>query len=66
MMGPEVFLPAAFAVEPRLMPRVELAGIPPQLLSIAPPPVIVPPPRVVEEPQPIYVAPVRPRKQDRN
>jgi len=66
MLGPEVFLPATFAIEPRLMPRVELAGIPPQLLSIAPVPVIVPPPRVVEEPQPIYVAPLRPRKQDRN
>jgi len=26
--GPEVFLPATFAIEPRLMPRVELAGIP--------------------------------------
>ena len=66
MMGPEGFLPATFAIEPRLMPRVELAGFPPQLLSIAPVPVIVPPPRVVEEPQPIYVPPLLPRKQDRN
>jgi len=67
MMGPEVFAPGAlFAIEPRLMPRVELAGFPPQLLSIAPVPVIVPPPRVVEEPQPIYVPPLLPRKQDRN
>ena len=70
MMGPETFLPATFAIEPRLMPRVELAGIPPQLLSVAPTPipvpVVVPPPPVVEHPQPVYVPPVLPRKQDRN
>jgi hypothetical protein len=68
MMGPEGFMPATFAISPRLMPRVELAGLPPQLRSIAPipVPVVQPPPPVAEEPPPVYVPPLRPRKQDRN
>ncbi|MFH1872743.1 MAG: filamentous hemagglutinin N-terminal domain-containing protein [Pseudomonadota bacterium] len=70
MMGPEYLAPAAvLGISPRLMPNVELAGLPPQLLSIAPVPVPVvvqPPPPVAEEPPPVYVPPVRPRKQDRN
>lgn len=70
MMGPEYLAPAAvLGISPRLMPNVELAGLPPQLLSIAPVPVPVvvqPPPPVAEEPPPVYVPPVRPPKQDRN
>jgi hypothetical protein len=70
MMGPEGFAPLTFAITPRLMPRIDLAGLPPQLLSIAPVPVPVvvppPPPLVEEERPPIYVPPVRPPKQDRN
>ncbi|MCM2308842.1 MAG: filamentous hemagglutinin N-terminal domain-containing protein [Sulfuritalea sp.] len=69
MMGPEYLAPAAvLGVAPSLMPNVELAGLPPQLLSIAPvpvPPVVQPPPPV-QEPPPVYVPPVRPPKQDRN
>jgi hypothetical protein len=73
MMGVEDITPAAFLAIPRtLMPRVELAPLPPQLLSIAPviPPVVVPPPAppppVADVPPPVYVPPLRPRKQDRN
>ena len=70
MMGPEYLAPAAvLGISPSLMPNIELAGLPPQLLSIAPVPVPVvvqPPPPLAEEPPPVYVPPVRPRKQDRN
>ena len=74
MAGPEgLALGPSLAIAPRLMPRVELAALPPQLLSIAPvrvPVVLPPPPRlapaVAEEPPPVHVPPVRPRKQDRN
>jgi hypothetical protein len=53
---------------PSLMPQPKLAALPPQLLSVAPPPVpvVVPPPPVAQEPRPIFVPPLRPRKQDRN
>jgi filamentous hemagglutinin family protein len=53
---------------PSLMPRPKLAALPPQLLTVAPPPVpvVVPPPPVAQEPRPIFVPPLRPRKQDRN
>ncbi|MDZ4254200.1 MAG: filamentous hemagglutinin N-terminal domain-containing protein [Sulfuritalea sp.] len=78
MMGPEYLAPAAvLGIAPSLMPNIELAGLPPQLSSIAPvvaqfeapPPVVLGvknPPPVAEEPPPVYVPPVRPRKQDRN
>lgn len=71
MMGPEYLAPAAvLGVAPSLMPNVELAGLPPQLSSVAPvvaevetpPPVVVP----AENPPEVYVPPVRPPKQDRN
>ena len=68
MMGPEAFMAVA-TILPSLMPRIELAGLPPQLLSIAPvrvPVVVPPPPPPVIEEVPIYVPPVRPLKQDRN
>jgi len=67
MMGPESIIPLGTVLGS--LPRVELAGLPPQLLSIAPVPVPVvvppPPPPVIQE-APIYVPPVRPAKQDRN
>ena len=71
MMGPEYLAPAAvLGIAPNLMPNIELAGLPLQLLSIAPVPVPVVQgfsgPPVAEEPPPVYVPPVRPRKQDRN
>ena len=70
MLGPEYLAPAAvLGVAPSLMPNIELAGLPPQLLSIAPVPVPVvvqPPPPLAQELPPVYVPPVRPRKQDRN
>ncbi|MDI6745694.1 MAG: filamentous hemagglutinin N-terminal domain-containing protein [Rhodocyclaceae bacterium] len=66
IMGPEGFAPLTFAITPRLMPRIDLAGLPPQLLSIVPVVVPPPPPLVEEERPPIYVPPVRPPKQDRN
>jgi hypothetical protein len=67
MLGPEGFIPDV-AIVPGLMPRIELAGLPPQLLSIAPVPVpvVVPPPPPVIQEAPVYVPPVRPLKQDRN
>jgi filamentous hemagglutinin family protein len=52
-----------------VMPRVELAGLPLQLISVAPVVVPPPPPVVEEEAPPIYVPPVPPAlplKQDRN
>ncbi|MDP2169276.1 MAG: YDG domain-containing protein [Rhodocyclaceae bacterium] len=74
MMGEEEGITPAvlLAIPPTLMPRVELAPLPPRLMSIAPvtPPVVVPPPAppppVADVPPPVYVPPLRPRKQDRN
>jgi filamentous hemagglutinin family protein len=67
MLGPENLIPAGVVLSQ--LPSVVLAGLPPQLLSIAPPPPVVvpppPPPPVIQE-APIYVPPVRPAKQDRN
>lgn len=65
---------------PTWMPGVVLAKLPPELVALMPPaPVIVPPVQAppvvrppaplvvpVETPPPVYVAPVRPPKQDRN
>lgn len=69
MLGPEGLGP----VTPRgpVLPNVQLAALPPQLLSVAPVPVPVilpppPPPPVVQEVPPVYVPQLRPRKQDRN
>ena len=67
-LGPEGLIPVAMLSRGSMMPGVELAGLPPQLLSFAAPPVpvVVSPSRVEEEKPPIYVPPVRPPKQDRN
>lgn len=69
-MGPEYLAPAAvLGIAPSLMPNIELAGLPPQLLDVALvvaevelAPVVVP----AEVLQETYVPPVRPPKQDRN
>jgi hypothetical protein len=69
MLGPEGLGPVT-PLGP-VLPRVQLAALPPQLLTVAPVPVPVilpppPPPPVVQEVPPVYVPPLRPRKQDRN
>jgi hypothetical protein len=65
---------ATLGIVPAPMPRVVLAGLPPQLLTVAP--IIVPavrepaplPPAAApaEIPPPVYAPPLRLRKQDRN
>ncbi len=66
-------MPPPLVVPGTWVPTVVAVPLPPELVTIAPPPVVIPPvvleqPPVVVPPEapPIYVAPHRPRKQDRH